>query len=84
MQDRIRALEDFSQISTVLAMQQEQSLQRMSERQARMEENQRRMEGDNQYMEESLGRIRELVEQLVQAVAVMQADIVRIDETHSQ
>lgn len=90
MQDRIRALEDFAQISTTLAMQMEASQRRMSARQARMEERQRQMEehqrqvGEEQQLaEESLRRTSELVQQLVQAVAVMQADIVRIDEASS-
>ena len=64
--------------------------QRMEARQQRMEENQRRMEEDLQYfdeelhlLEESGRRSDELLQQLLQGVAVMQADIVRIDETHS-
>ena len=88
MEERIRALEDFSQISTALAIQVEESQRRMSARQARMEENQRRteerqrqVEEDQQLAEESLRRTAELVQQLIQAVAVIQAEIVRIDET---
>ncbi len=83
MQDRIRALEEFEQISTTLSLQVEASQRRMSARQARMEEWQRQAEEDQQLAEESLHRISELVQQLVQAVAVMQADIVRIDQASS-
>ena len=48
-----------------------------------MEEQQRQIGEDQQLAEESLRRTNELVQQLVQAVAVMQADIVRIDEAGS-
>ena len=76
MEERIRALEDFTQIATVLATEMEAS-------QRRMEARQRQMEEDQQRVEESQRRRDELIQQMLQAVAVMQADIVRIDETHS-
>ncbi len=49
----------------------------------RIEQNVRRIEQDNVRLEEQMQESRELLEQLLQAVAVMQADIVRIDETHA-
>ena len=39
---------------------------------------------DQQLAEESLRHTAELVQQLLQAVAVIQADIVRIDESRSE
>ena len=91
MEERIRALEDFSRISTALTIQIDNMQVRMSARQARMEERQDRMEEyqrqameDQQLAEESLRHTAELVQQLLQAVAVIQADIVRIDESRSE
>jgi hypothetical protein len=102
VEERIKALEDFSQISTALAIQVESSQRRMSARQARMEERQRQMveqlgqmeerqrqieedqrqiEEDQQLADESQRRTAELVQQLVQAAAIIQAEIIRIDET---
>jgi hypothetical protein len=69
MEERIRNLEDFSQIATQLAIEMERSLRRLEESQRVIEESQRRRD--------------EMLQQLLQAVAVIQADIVRIDETHS-
>ena len=63
MEERLRNLQDFSQIATQLAVEIEVSL-------PRVEESQRRRD--------------ELLQQLLQVVAVMQAEIVRIDETHPQ
>ena len=48
-----------------------------------MEEDIQYFDEEYQFMEESWQRTDELLQQLLQAVAVMQADIVRIDETHS-
>ena len=76
MEDRIRRLEDFAQIATTLAVEMESAQRRMEAAQLRMEESQRQME-------ESQRRRDELLQQMLQAVAVIQADIVRIDETHS-
>jgi uncharacterized membrane protein (DUF106 family) len=55
----------------------------MEEDQRRMEQNQRRMEEDQRRMEEAQRRRDELLQRMLQAVAAIQADIVRIDETHS-
>ena len=49
----------------------------------RMEEDIQYFDEEYQFMEESWQRTDELLQQLLQAVAVMQADIARIDETHS-
>ena len=45
MEERIRALEDFTQIATVLATEMEASQRSMEARERRMEEHQRQMEG---------------------------------------
>ena len=84
MEERIRNLEDFSQIATQLAIEMDASLRRVEESQRRTEESLRRMEESQRQMEESQQRRDEILQQLLQAVAVIQADIVRIDETHSQ
>ena len=62
-------MEDFAQIATTLAVEMEAAQRRMEAAQLRMEESQRRRD--------------ELLQQMLQAGAVIQADIVRIDETHS-
>ena len=46
-----------------------------------LHQNYRRIDENNRRMEEGLSEMRELVQQILQGVAVMQADIVRIDET---
>ena len=76
MQDRIRALEDFTQIATALAIETEAS-------QRRMEQRQRQMDADLQLVEESQQRRDELIQQMLQTTTVLQADVIRIDETHS-
>ena len=76
MEERIRNLENFALIATRLALEMEESQQRMERYQRQMEENQRQMA-------ESQQRRDELLQQMLQAVAVIQAEIVRIDETHS-
>jgi hypothetical protein len=76
MEDRIRRLENFAQLATTLAVEMEAAQRRMEAAQLRMEESQRQME-ESQRMRD------ELLEQMLQAVAVIQAEIVRIDETHS-
>ena len=55
----------------------------MDERQRQAEEWQRQSEEQQRLAEERQRERDELLQQIVQAVAVMQADIVRIDETHS-
>ena len=76
MQERIRNLEDFAQLSAKMT-------ELIDSAQRRMEERQQRMEVDNRRMEEDQRRRDELLQQILRSVAVMQAEIVRIDETHS-
>ncbi len=76
MEDRIRALGDFSQIATALTIQ-------MDESQRRMEEHQQQIGEDLQQVEESQRVKDDLMQQMLQLAAVIQAEIVRIDETHS-
>ena len=76
MEDRIRALGDFSQIATALTIQ-------MDESQRRMEEHQQQIGEDLQQVEESQRVRDDLMQQMLQLAAVIQAEIVRIDETHS-
>ncbi len=76
MEERIRNLENFAQLSARMTELIESSQRRMEERQRRMEEDNRRMEDDQR-------RRDDLMQQILQSVAVMQAEIVRIDETHS-
>ena len=56
---------------------------RNEEIQQRNEEIQQRNEEDLRRLEQSHLEVWDLLQQLTQAVAVMQAEIVRIDETHS-
>ncbi len=97
MEDRIRNLEILMDLSAGLTRDMAEHQRRMENSQRRMAENQlqisesiRRIfetletiEQDHKYLAESGRRRDELLQQLLQAVAVMQADIVRIDETHS-
>lgn len=76
MEDRISSLESLTQLSITMTRILNEHMNAMDERQRQAEENQR-------LAEERQRERDELLQQLVQAVAVMQADIVRIDETHS-
>lgn len=76
MEDRITHLENLAQMSATLIRIMNEHLTMMAERQDQTEEWQRRTEEGQRVRDE-------LLQQLLQAVAVMQADIVRIDETHS-
>ena len=69
MEERSRNLEDFGKIATELAVETEESIRLSEERVRLVEESQRRRD--------------ELLQRMAQTVAVMQAEIVRIDETHS-
>ena len=53
----------------------------MEENQQLLEERQRQAQEDQQLVEESLRRSGELLQQLIQAAAVIQAEIARRDET---
>ena len=95
MEDRFRRLEDFSEISLELHRMAEANRQRMlenqrqaEERQRQAEERQRQAEERQRQAEERLRQIegegqqlQELLSRLAQTVALMQADIVRLDET---
>ena len=76
MEDRLRNLENFAQIATELAVEMEESQRHSDERLRFVEESLR-------LVEESQHRRDELLQRMAQTVAVMQAEIVRIDETHS-
>ena len=76
MEDRISNLQSFAQLSMTMLRIMNEHMDAMDERQRQAEENQRQAE-ERQRERDAL------LNQLVQAVAVMQADIVRIDETHS-
>ena len=69
MEDRISSLESLPQLSISMTRILNEHMDAMDERQRLAEERQRERDA--------------LLQQLLQAVAVMQADIVRIDETHS-
>ena len=76
MEDRLKNLENFAQIATELAVEMEESQRRSDERLRFVDESLR-------LVEESQHRRDELLQRMAQTVAVMQAEIVRIDETHS-
>ena len=76
MEDRISSLESLTQMSMTMLRIMNEHMDAMDERQRQAEENQR-------LAEERQRERDELLQQMLQAVAVMQADIVRIDETHS-
>ena len=76
MEDRISSLESLTQLSITMTRILNEHMDAMDERQRQVEENQRRAEERQRERDE-------LLQQLLQAVAVKQADIVRIDETHS-
>ena len=61
----------------------EANLRQIDANQRQIEENNRRIEQDNVLLDAKIQESRELLDQLLQSVAVMQADIVRIDETHA-
>ena len=67
MEERLRRLEDFAQISTEIHRLMEESQRRMEESQRRMEESQRQRD--------------EVMDRMAHAIVLIQADIVRIDET---
>ena len=88
MEDRIRDLEDYALISLELHRMAEDRRQQVianqrqaQEDQRQAEERQRRAEERLLQMEESHQEIQELLSRLTQTVAIMQADIVRLDES---
>ncbi len=83
MEDRISSLESMAQLSITMTRILNEHMNAMDERQRQAEEWQRQSEEQQRLAEERQRERDELLQQIVQAVAVMQADIVRIDETHS-
>ncbi len=76
MEDRISSLESVVQMSVTMQRILNEHMNLMDERQRETDEWQRQTELRQRERDE-------LLQQLLQAVAVMQADIVRIDETHN-
>ena len=83
MEDRISSLESVLQMSVTMQRIINEHMNLMDGSQRDMEESQRRMEERQRQAEERQRERDESMQQLLQAVAVMQADIVRIDETHN-
>ena len=87
MEDRISSLESIVQMSVTMTRILNDHVDAMEDRQQewqrQMERWQRQMERWQRQAEERQRERDELMQQLLQAVAVMQADIVRIDETHN-
>ena len=87
MEDRISGLESFARMSATLTRIINEHMNAMEDRQQQWqrqtEEWQRQTEEWQRQAEERRMERDELMQQLLQAVAVMQADIVRIDETHN-
>jgi peptidoglycan hydrolase CwlO-like protein len=88
MEERIRNIEEFAQYATdmIVIMDEDQramraSLRRLRESVERLEESMQRTEESMQRLEENEARRDEVLQRMLQAVAVIQADIVRIDET---
>ena len=87
MEDRISSLESIMQMTVTMQRIMNEHMNVIDERQRQAEElaeaRQRQMEQWQRQAEERQRERDELMQQLLQAVAVMQADIVRIDETHN-
>jgi erythromycin esterase-like protein len=90
MEDRISSLESIARMSATLTRIMNEHMDAMDERQQQTEQWQRQAEQwqrqAEQWQRQAEERQRqrnELLQQLLQAVVVMQADIVRIDETHT-
>ena len=74
MEERIRNLERFSLFSVEIHRLMEESQRQMEDHQRQMDESLRRVQ-------ESQRRRDEVMDRMAQAIALIQADIVRIDET---
>ena len=90
MQDRVRNLEMIAELQSRVTEMLQQRHVWMAESQRRMAENQRRIAENLREIHEDLQQLQEteeehaaLTQQLAQAVALLQADVVRIDETHN-
>ena len=90
MEDRISGLESFAQMSASLTRILNEHMNVMDERQwqteqwqRQAEQWQRRSEQWQRQADERQQQRDELLQQILQTVTVMQADIVRIDETRT-
>lgn len=83
MENRITRLESLTQLSISMTRILNEHMNAMDERQRQAEERQRQAEEQQLLAAERQRERDELLQQMLQAVAVMQADIVRIDETHT-
>ena len=88
MEDRLSDLEDFAVLSMRLHRMAEANRQQLilnqrlaEEDQRQAEERQRRAEERLRQLEESQQQVQELLARMAQVVALIQADIVRLDET---
>ena len=83
MEDRPSSLESFAQMSATLTRIINEHMNVMDERQRQSEQWQEQAEQWQRQADERQRQRDELLQQLLQTVVVMQADIVRIDETRS-
>lgn len=83
MEDRISRLESLNQLSVNMTRIIMDHMDAMDERQRQNEEWLRQVEERQRQAEERQIQRDQLLQQMLNTVAVMQADIVRIDETHS-
>ena len=83
MEDRISRLESLNQLSVNMTRIIMDHMDAMDERQRQNEEWLRQVEERQRQAEERQIQRDQLLQQMLHTVAVMQADIVRIDETHS-
>ena len=83
MEDRLSSLESFAQMSATLTRIISEHMNVMDERQRQSEQWQEQAEQWQRQADERQRQRDELLQQLLQTVVVMQADIVRIDETRS-
>lgn len=83
MKDRVSRLESLNQLSVNMTRIINDHMDAMDERQRQTEEWLRQVEERQRQAEERQIQKDQLLQQMLQTVAVMQADIVRIDETHS-
>ena len=74
MEERLRKSEDSALISAEIHRLMEETQRRMEESRRQMEETQRQMEASQRQRDEMMDR-------MAHAIAPIQADIVRIDET---
>ena len=83
MEERIRDFVDFARYATDMIVLMEGDRLATQEAMRRLEESMRRLEESMRRLDENAARRDEVMQRMLQSVAVMQAEIVRIDETHS-